>query len=163
MQALGFDVTHDVTAYEPPTMNDAYDRSLQMLETRQQAGEDYNLYIDLHRDALASNATIKRTVSVGETELARFMVLIGQGTTGGYEEKPNWTINKTFADRITASLNTQIDGLARDVKIKTGRFNQHVADCCILIECGTNWNTLQEVINGVPYLAQAIKDALKTE
>ena len=91
------------------------------------------------------------------------MVLIGQGTTGGYAEKPDWLMNKRIADQITASLNTQIDGLARDVKVKTGRFNQHVDDCCVLIECGTNWNTLQEVLNGIPYLAQAIKDAIAAQ
>lgn len=160
LEAIGFQVTHDTTAFEPPTMSDAYDRSLKMLETRQRSGEQYDLYIDLHRDALASTATIKRTVTTGDAEIARFMVLIGQGTTGGYAEKPDWLTNKEIADRITESLNEQIDGLARDVKVKTGRFNQHIADCCILIECGTNWNTLQEVLNGVPYLAQAIKDAI---
>ena len=163
LEAIGFEVTHDTTAFEPPTMNDAYARSLTMLEARKQAGEQYDLYIDLHRDAIASSSAIKRTVSVGGTEIARFMVLIGQGTTGGYAEKPDWLMNKRIADQITASLNTQIDGLARDVKVKTGRFNQHVDDCCVLIECGTNWNTLQEVLNGIPYLAQAIKDAIAAQ
>ena len=163
LEAIGFEVTHDTTAFEPPTMNDAYARSLTMLKARKQAGEQYDLYIDLHRDAIASSSAIKRTVSVGGTEIARFMVLIGQGTTGGYAEKPDWLMNKRIADQITASLNTQIDGLARDVKVKTGRFNQHVDDCCVLIECGTNWNTLQEVLNGIPYLAQAIKDALAAQ
>lgn len=163
LEAIGFEVTHDTTAFEPPTMNDAYARSLTMLEARKQAGEQYDLYIDLHRDAIASSSAIKRTVSVGGTEIARFMVLIGQGTTGGYAEKPDWLTNKRIADQITASLNRQIDGLARDVKVKTGRFNQHVDDCCVLIECGTNWNTLQEVLNGIPYLAQAIKDALAAQ
>ena len=163
LEAIGFEVTHDTTAFEPPTMNDAYARSLTMLEARKNAGEQYDLYIDLHRDAIASSSTIKRTVSVGGTEIARFMVLIGQGTTGGYAEKPDWLMNKRIADQITASLNTQIDGLARDVKVKTGRFNQHVDDCCVLIECGTNWNTLQEVLNGIPYLAQAIKDAIAAQ
>ena len=163
LEAIGFEVTHDTTAFEPPTMNDAYARSLTMLEARKNAGEQYDLYIDLHRDAIASSSAIKRTVSVGGTEIARFMVLIGQGTTGGYAEKPDWLMNKRIADQITASLNTQIDGLARDVKVKTGRFNQHVDDCCVLIECGTNWNTLQEVLNGIPYLAQAIKDALAAQ
>jgi len=160
LTALGFRVTHDVTAFEPPTLDDAYTRSLSMLEARKANGEQYDLYIDLHRDAIASASTIKRTVSIGGEEVARFMVLVGQGTTGGYVEKPNWTANRQIADRITAALNEQCDGLARDVKIKTGRFNQHIADCCVLIECGTNWNSLDEVLAGVPYLAQAISDAL---
>ena len=160
LEALGFAVTHDTTAFEPPTLTEAYARSLSMLEKRQQGGEYYDLYIDLHRDAIASTTSIRRTVGIGDTQIARFMVLVGQGTTGGYAEKPDWQANKQIADSITQTLNEQIEGLARDVKIKTGRFNQHIDDCCILIECGTNWNTLEEVLNGIPYLAQAISVTL---
>lgn len=160
LTALGLTVVHDTTAFEPPNLDDAYARSLTMLEERAAAGERYDLYIDLHRDALASTSTIKRTVQIGGEEVARFMVLVGKGTTGGYAEKPDWEANHLIAGRITSSLNGQCEGLARDIKVKTGRFNQHVADCCVLIECGVNTNTLEQVINGVPYLAQAIADAL---
>ncbi len=160
LTALGLTVVHDTTAFEPPDLESAYERSLEMLEGRKAAGEQYDLYIDLHRDALSDASTIRRTVTISGMEAARFMVLIGQGTTGGYTEKPDWEANQIIADRITSSLNGQCDGLARDVKIKTGRFNQHVADCCVLIECGVNTNTLDQVLCGVPYLAQAIADAL---
>ena len=160
LEALGLVVTHDTTAYEPPTMDDAYERSLDMLERRMRSGEKYDLIIDLHRDAIASTSGIRRTVVIGGEEVARFMVLVGKGTTGGYAQKPNWEANLAIAERITEHLNQQCDMLARDVKIKTGRFNQHVDECCVLIECGMNTNILAEVLAGVPYLAQAIADAL---
>lgn len=160
LTALGVDVTHDTTAFEPPTLDRAYERSLAMLEKRYAQGERYDLYIDLHRDAIASSSTIKRTVNIGGEEVARFMVLVGKGTTGGYEEKPDWEKNLVIANRISECLNNQCEGLARDVKIKTGRFNQHIADCCVLIECGMNTNTLAEVLAGIPYLASAITEVL---
>lgn len=160
LRAIGFEVVHDVSAFEPPNLDDAYSRSLAMLEQRKNDGETYDLYIDLHRDAIASTSSIKRTVNAGGEDIARFMVLVGKGTTGGYTEKPDWEANLVIAQAITDSLNSQCTGLARDVKIKTGRFNQHVADHCVLIECGMNCNTLDEVLAGVPYLAQAIQDAL---
>lgn len=47
----GVSVTHDTTPYEPPKLSTAYQRSLEMLQKRQQNGESYDLYIDLHRDA----------------------------------------------------------------------------------------------------------------
>lgn len=160
LNALGIDVVHDTTAFEPPTLDDAYTRSLGMLETRRAAGETYDLYIDLHRDAIASTSTLRRTVTIGGTDVARFMLLVGKGTTGGYAQKPDWEANLRMARAITDGLNAQCDSLARDVKIKTGRFNQHVADCCVLIECGMNTNTLEEVLAGVPYLAEAIAGVL---
>lgn len=160
LTALGITVVHDRTSFEPPSLDQAYERSRQMLEERVSGGEGYDLIIDLHRDALSSQTTIKRTVNIGGVDVARFMVLIGKGTTGGYVEKPDWERNLLIAEAITDALNDQCDGLARNVKIKTGRFNQHISDRCVLIECGMNMNTLEEVLAGIPYLAEAISRAL---
>ncbi len=160
LTALGLEVTHDTSAFEPPSMDTAYDRSLSMLERRIADGEQYDLYIDLHRDAIAASSTIKRTISIGGEEVARFMVLIGKGTSGGYTQQPKWEENRKIAQIITDELNKQYASLARDVKVKTGRFNQHISTNCILIECGMNTNTLEQVLMGVPYLANAIANAL---
>lgn len=162
LRAMGFIVEHDTTAFEPPTLDDAYSRSLTMLESRKANGESYDLYIDLHRDAISSSSTIKRTVNIGGEEIARFMVLIGKGTTGGYTESPDWEANYAIAQCITDQLNEQCENMARNVKVKSGRFNQHIDDCCVLIECGMNTNTLEEVLAGVPYLANAIANTLST-
>ncbi len=158
LTALGFQVEHDTTAFEPPDLSTSYTRSLRMLETRLERGEQYDLYIDLHRDAFASSKAIQKTVNIGGVEIARFMVLVGKGTT--YDVKPDWEANYAYAERITESMNLQCEGLCRDVKVKTGRFNQHIAPCCVLIECGSNFNTLEEVLCGIPYLASAIQDAV---
>lgn len=161
LTALGFTVVHDTTAFEPPKLADAYARSLTMLEQRTAAGETYDLYIDLHRDAISASSTIRRIVVIGGENVARFMVLVGKGTTGGYQEKPDFEANLHIAQLITANLEKQGEGLSRDIKIRTGRFNQHIAPQCVLIECGTNENTLEEVLRGMPYLAQAIADAME--
>ena len=65
-----------------------------------------------------------------------------------------------IAELLTDKLEAQCEGLSRDVKVRTGRFNQHIAPRCVLIECGTNENTLEEVLCGIPYLAQAIAETL---
>lgn len=160
LRALGCTVVHDSTAFEPPHLDSAYQRSLAMLERRVADGEVYDLYIDVHRDAVSSQSTIKRTVNIGGVDVARFMVLVGKGTGSGFDEKPDWEANYAIAESITESLNGQCESLARDIKVKTGRFNQHIAPRCVLIECGNNENTLREVLAGVPYLAQAVMDAL---
>ena len=160
LRALGFTVVHDSTAYEPPNLDTSYARSLLMLEERTAMGESYDLYIDLHRDAISASSSIKRTVNISGIESARFMVLVGKGTGAGFDVKPDWEANLRYAQAITDSLNNQADGLCRDIKIKTGRFNQHIAPRCVLIECGNNLNTLEQTLNGIPYLAQAIASCL---
>lgn len=161
LRALGCTVVHDETDFEPPNLDTAYQRSLAMLEQRAAAGETYDLYIDLHRDAISTQSTLIRTVNIGGVDVARFMVLVGKGTGSGFDVKPDWEANYAIAEMITESLNGQCDNLAREIKVKTGRFNQHIAPRCVLIECGNNLNTLQETLAGVPYLAQAVVDALR--
>lgn len=163
LKAKGYDVVHDTTAFEPPDLSDSYTRSLKMLERRQQAGETYNLYIDLHRDAYSQSMASKNTVFNGTSKLARIMVLIGKGSGQTYAQKPEWEKNYAIAKAITADLNEQINGLARDISIKSGRFNQHIAPACILVEVGNNQNTLEEALACVPYLADAIHHALDKE
>lgn len=160
LKTYGIDVVHDTTKFEPPTLDSAYQRSLQMLQNRISQGERYDLYLDIHRDAIADTSNIKRTVQIGDLKIARFMVLVGKGTTGGYAEKPDWEENLRIAQMLTDHLNMQCSNLARNVKVKTGRYNQHIDEGCILIECGMNSNTLDEVLAGIPYLAQAISETL---
>ncbi len=163
LRALGYEVVHDTTAFEPPDLSSAYTRSLAMLEGRQAAGERYDLYIDLHRDAYSESQKGKNTVNAGGTETAKLMLLIGKGegyTGSGYDRKPDWEANLQVAQSITDALNEQADGLCKDVRIKSGRFNQHVSNSCILVEAGNNRNTLAEVLAAMPYLADAIHRTL---
>lgn len=165
LRALGAEVVHDTTAFEPPQLSTAYTRSLAMLEKRLAAGESYDLYIDLHRDAYSSSYGGSNTVSVAGSEVAKLMLLIGkgEGVTGqGYDVKPDWQKNLAIAQRITDALNEQTNGLCRDVHIKSGRFNQHIAPACVLVEAGNNKNTLAQVLAAMPYLADAVMQALET-
>lgn len=158
LQSAGIEAVHDTTAFEPPQLSSAYERSLGMLKARQEAGERFDLYIDLHRDAYSKNNG-PNTVEKDGADLARLLILVGKGTgqTGaGYAEKPNWEQNRAIAQAISNRLNLQCEDLCRGVALKSGRYNQHVADCCVLIEVGNNYNTLEEALAAMPYLANAI-------
>ena len=154
----GVSVTHDTTAFEPPNLSGAYERSLAMLESRAANGETYDLYIDLHRDAY-SEGNGPNTVKINGEDVARLMFLIGKGTgqTGtGYDIKPDFDSNYTIAQLLTNRLNLQAENICRAVKVKSGRYNQHIAPCCVLIEVGNNQNTLEEALRTMPYLCNAI-------
>lgn len=163
LRSLGYHVVHDTTAFEPPSLSTAYARSLAMLEERSAAGESYDLYIDLHRDAWVEGQAGQNTVSAGGTQLAKLMLLIGKGegyTGTGYDRKPDWESNLHIAQQITDALNEQAEGLGKQVRLKSGRFNQHVGNACVLVEAGNNRNTLEQVLAAMPYLADAIHRTL---
>jgi hypothetical protein len=90
--------------------------------------------------------------------------VIGKGegyTNAGYDQKPDWEANLQVAQSITDALNEQADGLCKEVRLKSGRFNQHISTGCILVEAGNNRNTLAQVLAAMPYLADAIVSVLK--
>lgn len=159
LTALGFDVTHDKTAFEPPNLSESYVRSLAMLESRIQAGETYDYIFDVHRDAYSGLYNGANGISTEAGSTAYVMMLVGKGTgaTGsGFDERPDWPKNLALAQEITDEMNRQAQGISRDVKIKTGRFNQHVSTGALLIEIGNNRNTLDEALAACPLIAQAI-------
>lgn len=156
---LGFEVIHDKTAFEPPTLSSAYTRSLAMLEKRLDAGERYDYILDIHRDAYSGAYNGANSVKSGDKSLAYVMMLVGKGTgatNSGFDERPDWPKNLDLAQRITDSMNAQVDGVAREVKIKSGRFNQHVSTGALLIEVGNNQNTLEEALLSCEVIARAI-------
>lgn len=156
---LGFEVVHDRTAFEPPTLSSAYTRSLAMLEERLGAGEQYDYILDVHRDAYSGTYNGANSIQSDGKSLAYVMMLVGKGTgatNSGFDERPDWPKNLDLAQRITDSMNAQVEGVSREVKIKTGRFNQHVSTGALLIEVGNNRNTLEEALGSCDVIARAI-------
>lgn len=153
LEDAGVFVTHDVTAYEPPKLSTAYGRSLEGLKKAVEEG--YDLYIDLHRDAY-SEGNGPNTVSRDGKAIARVLFLIGKGDSFDGAEKPDWEQNGRAARWISEQMNEEISGLSRGVALKSGRYNQHAAIPCILIEAGNNKNTLEEVLAAMPYVARGI-------
>ena len=156
---LGFDVVHDQTAFEPPMLSSAYTRSLAMLEARLDAGETYDYILDIHRDAYSGEYNGSNYARQDGKEIAYIMMLVGKGTgatNSGFDERPDWPKNLDLAQRMTDSINALASGAAREVKIKTGRFNQHVSTGALLIEIGNNRNTLEQALAACPVIAKAL-------
>ena len=151
----GFDVVHDTADYEYPKLNTAYARSLDMLETKR--GETFNLCVDLHRDAW--DKSMAEFACIGSQRAAQLMMLIGNG--GNFDIKPDYEANLAFAARLTDRINALCDGLCRPVRVKNGRYNQHLFTPSVLIEVGHNLNTLDEALASMPVLAEALADLLK--
>ncbi len=156
LMGFGVKVVHDTTDHEPPKLGTAYERSLVTLEKYKD--EKFDLMIDLHRDAYDEAIIASRAASVGGSEAAQLMALIGNGE--GFNEKPDTRSNLVFARSLTERVNALAPGLMRPVLVKTGRYNQHVSTPAILVEVGHNRNTLREALNAMPTLARALAEQL---
>ena len=152
LRARGIEVVHDTTDHEPPKLGTAYVRSLETLESY--GAEEFDCYIDLHRDAYIEGMRGVQTLSVNGAQTAQLMILIGNGE--GFEVKPDYAGNLEFARNLTDRINALAPGLCKDVMVKTGRYNQHIGKNAILVEVGNNMNTLSEALSAMPTLADAL-------
>lgn len=147
----GFSVIHDTTDHEPPSLKTAYERSEKTMRRYLEKHPSLILFIDIHRDASSDE---KDYVTVDETPTARLMCVVGQGIK--YADKPDFDRNFALAASLTENLRHIEKRLARDVRVKTGRYNQHIGQLSLLIEVGHNANTLEQALHAVPSLAESL-------
>lgn len=157
-EKYGISVIHDTTDHESPSLRTAYTRSLETMEKYLKKYPSIQLFIDVHRDAYESDG--KRDFAlVNGVQAARLMFVVGTGegkTGAGFSKKPNYKENYALARAVTEKLQKVNSQLVRPIRVKTNRYNQHIPGRALLVEVGHNENTLEEALNSVPYLAQAI-------
>lgn len=156
LREKGYKVTHDCTDHELDSMDKAY---LRALETLQSYDEQFDLCLDLHRDAYA-DGMLSCVKTANGTEYAQIMCLVGRGDHYPDAEKPDYSSNLQFARELTLHMNQQIENIGRNVCIKSGRYNQHFGNNSLLVEIGHNRNTLQQAMNSIPVLAVSIDKVL---
>lgn len=159
LRKYGINVIHDTTNHEPPKLGTSYERSLITMETYKAKYPSLKLYIDVHRDAYGGSGGEKDYITIDDEKAARMMFVVGtgEGKTGqGFSVKPDFKSNYQLALRITNEINKLNENFMRPIRVKTGRYNQHVANNCLLVEVGHNMNTLEEALVSVKYLAKAI-------
>ena len=147
----GFAVIHDMTDHEPPSLKTAYSRSERTMRSYLERYPSLILFIDIHRDASSDTSDY---VMVDGLPTARLMCVVGQGTK--YADKPDFDTNFALASALTDHLRHIEKRLARNVRVKTGRYNQHVGQLSLLIEVGHNANTLEQALHAVPPLAESL-------
>lgn len=158
LTGLGYCVTHDTTDNEQEDLSSSYVRALELLESYD---EEFDLVIDLHRDAYSEGLPIGIDAADG-TCCAQLMLLVGRGDNYPEDQRADYAANLAFAQRITGEINAAFPGLCRNVNVKRGRHNQHIGGHAILVEVGHNRNTLAQALYSVPYLARAIDAALSS-
>ena len=158
LKSYGFNVIHDITNHEPPKLATAYSRSLKTMQAYKEKYPSLLMFIDLHRDASNTRSDNDYCIVDGE-KAARIMFVVGtgKGATGtGFPEMPDFESNYALACSLTEYLRDINPNLVREVRVKTGRYNQHISNHCMLAEMGHNMNTLEEALVSAKLLAKAI-------
>jgi len=165
LEKRGIPVVHDRTNHEQYSWKDGlYPRSLETIKKNMEKYSSLKIFLDIHRNYNENlKDPDKEVVIINGERVAKFFVLIGtgEGVSGGFADKPNWRENYKFALKITNKANEKYPGLAGDIKVQSGRYNQHISTKAVLIEIGNHLTTLEEAKRTAAYLAEVISEIIE--
>ena len=155
----GLNVLHDREIYDYPSYTGSYSRSGAAVEAYLAEYPEIAVVIDLHRDALGDDGVTYKTVAELDGESAsQVMMLVGTGESGLYH--PNWEQNLRLALYLQDAVNGKYPTLVRPVSVTPERYNQHLTTGSMILEVGSNGNTLREALNAIRLYGDAIAPAL---
>lgn len=119
------------------------------------ASNNYDLIIDLHRDATNHDDTY---IEINNKPCVKVLFVVG-ALNSDYE------INYNLATELSNLINQKYPNLSRGVMLKkgpnvNGLYNQDLSTKMILLELGGNNNTEQEVINTIKLISEIIGEYL---
>lgn len=158
----GVNVLHCKTVHDYD-YNGSYLRSYETVETLLAENPSVKVVLDVHRDGITyeDGSGLRVTADInGETQ-AQFMLVLGTDEGGLYH--PNWEQNLSFGLKIQQSMNEKYPGLARPLDLRTERFNQCLSPGMLIVECGGNGNTLDEVKRGAVSFSDALFDVITAQ
>lgn len=158
LKKYGFMVTHDRTKHDSPSYNGAYKASLATVEKCLKE-KDYDIILDIHRDALSGNSKFRPTAEINGETAAKIMIVVGTDDAG--LEHNNWMQNFKFAIALQEKANELYPGLFRDMHLSTSRYNQHTSDKTLIIEVGATGNTMQETEIAMKYFAKILSEVVQ--
>lgn len=159
----GYEVMHVTSVYDlidgELDRSEAYSRAEEEISQILAEHPSIQSVIDLHRDGVAEGTRLVTELN-GKT-MARFMFFNGLSRTkknGPIEYLYNPYIEDNLA--LTLQLKLTCDqyypGLARNIYLKSLRYNLHLSPKALLIEAGAQTNTLQEILNTMEPLADVL-------
>lgn len=145
LQAAGIGVAHDKTCHDYPAYDGSYDRSFATMQKNLKKYPGIQVTLDIHRDSMhrSDGTMLKTTAVVGGKKAAQIMILAGCDDDGTLHF-PNWECNLRLALRLQKALAEDAPGLTRPLDFCARRYNEHVTKGSLLIEVGTDANTLEE-------------------
>ncbi len=163
LEEAGFKVIHDRNIYDT-SYNGAYSRSRVSVEKYLKQYPSIQITLDVHRDAIhyESGTKCKPTAVVNGKKAAQVMIISGcEGD--GVEDFPLWKENLVFALGLQSSAEEKYNGLMRPVFFSNRKYNMDVTPCSLLLEFGTDANTLEEAVYSAQLIGGALGDMLNKE
>lgn len=146
LEAEGWVVLHDTTQHDYPSYNGSYERSRKTVQQYLKEYPSIQVLLDVHRDAILydDDSVAKPVVEIDGRKAAQVMVV--SSCDDGSVGVPGWRDNLRFAAALGAEARRQVPGLFRPTFFAYRHYNQDLAPRSLLLEFGSNGNTLEEAL-----------------
>lgn len=157
LNLYGIKTVHDKTIHDYPSYRGSYTRALNTIEKNIREHPNIKAVLDIHRDAYVYSDGTKLRVATDDGA-AKVMLVLGTDSMG--LDHPDWKSNLTLAAKIQNAAEIMYPGLMRPLNLRRERFNMHVTTGSLLLEIGSNGNSLAEAEKSAVYIGKAIAAAL---
>lgn len=153
----GITTLHAKTQHDYPQYNGSYTRSAKTVNSYLKKYPSIKIVLDLHRDAISSGESdkVKLVTKINDKNAAQVMLVMGSGT-GSVTNHPNWKENLKLALRLQQTIEKEYPTLARPLSLVSKNYNQSLTKGSLLIEFGTDANSLEEAC----YSAELVGNSL---
>ena len=156
----GIKYIHDTAVYDGE-YNGAYSRSRVSVEKYLAEYPSIKIVLDVHRDAIYYSETEhgKQSHEINGKKAAQIMIIAGAEDSGitGF---PDWEYNLRFALELQKKAQEKYYGLMKPVYFCPRKYNMDTARCSVLLEIGTDANTLDEAVYSAHLLGGALADVI---
>ena len=162
LESHGISVLHDRSLNDYPSYNDSYWTTLERIEEWLVQDPGIQMVIDVHRDEVESESGKAVALSSTQNGQTAAQLMLVVGTDQGGLTHPNWQENLANALKLQSVLQGRWPGLCRKLDLRTERFNQHMTPGSLLVEVGTNGNTLQQALVSAKLLGDGLAAMIHT-
>lgn len=163
IEKAGYKVIHDTDIYDSK-YSGAYTRSRKGAEEILKKYPSVQVVLDIHRDAIqrTDGTKIKPTAKINGKKAAQIMIISGcQEEGNGITNLPDWKYNLTFAVHLQDKLEELFEGITRPLYFCPRSYNMNLTHCSLLIEVGSDANTLEEAVYTGKCIGVAVSEMLK--
>lgn len=163
LEENGVGVIHDTNIYDE-YYNGAYARSRKTVLEYLEKYPSIQIVLDVHRDAIYYSDTVrcKPTAVIGGEKAAQVMIITG-AEEGQITDFPDWEENLKFALALQKEAQEKYEGLMRPVYFCQRKYNMDTAKCSLLLEIGSDANTLEEACRSARMIGEALCELIRNK
>ena len=160
LKSHGIISIHDKTIHDYPSYQGAYTRALKTIEKNLEENPSIQVVLDIHRDAYiySDGSKLRVTKEINGETSAQVMLVLGTDSMG--LSHSNWKSNLTLAAKIQNTAEIMYPNLMRPLNLRRERFNMHATKGSLLLEIGSNGNSLQEAEIAAKHIGDALAAVL---